>query len=55
MSQAEIRALEDAGRTAMAWSTDGYDGRTHYGDVLKAVLPATILLAIATVLLLTIL
>lgn len=55
MSQTEINALEHAGRTAMVWSSDGYDGRTHYGDVIKALVPAMILLSIATALLLTIL
>lgn len=55
MSNAEIRAFEDAGRMSMVWSPEGYDGKTHYADVLKALLPATVLLAIATALLLTML
>lgn len=55
MSQTEINALEHAGRTAMAWSSDGYDGHIRYGDLIKALVPAMILLSIATALLLTIL
>lgn len=55
MSNAEIRAFEDAGRMSAVWSPEGYDGKTHYADVLKALLPATVLLAIATALLLTLL
>ena len=40
MTQAEINTLEHAGRTAMAWFPEGYDGTTHYSYVLKAMTPA---------------
>ena len=40
MTQMEIRTLEAAGRAAMAWSPEGYDGRVHLGAVLGAMLPA---------------
>jgi hypothetical protein len=41
----EINALEDAGRAAMAWSPEGYDGRIHLGAVLGALIPAIGILA----------
>jgi hypothetical protein len=47
MTQMEINALEHAGRTAMAWSPEGYDGRIHFGAVLGALLPAIGILAVA--------
>ena len=31
----EIKALENASRTATVWA-EGYDGETHYADVFKA-------------------
>ena len=49
MTQMEINALEHAGRSAMAWSPEGYDGVIHFGAVLGAMLPAIgILVAAAT-------
>lgn len=54
MSNAEIKALENAGRTSMVW-TEGYDGETHYGDVFKALTPALLILATAAGLMLAIL
>lgn len=51
MTQAEISTLEHAGRSAMAWSPEGYDGETHYGYVLRALTPAIGILAIAATLL----
>ena len=54
MTQMEINALEHAGRAAMAWSPEGYDGRIHIGAVLSALLPAIgILVAAALVLFVT--
>ena len=47
MTQMEINALEHAGRAAMAWSPEGYDGRIHFGAVLGALLPALGILAVA--------
>ena len=55
MTHMEIKALEDAGRTSMAWSTEGYDGQTHYAEVFKALAPALFILATAAILMLAIL
>lgn len=46
MTHTGIQALEHASRTAMVW-TEGYDGQTHYGYVLKALVPASLILAAA--------
>lgn len=54
MSNAEIKALENAGRTAAVW-VEGYDGQTHYGDVFRALAPALFILAAAAGLMLAIL
>jgi hypothetical protein len=43
----EISALEHAGRAAMAWSPEGYDGRIHFGALLGAMVPAIGFLAAA--------
>jgi len=55
MNRTEIAALEHAGRAAFAFVPEGYDGRTHYGAVLAALVPAIGILAVATTLLLSIL
>jgi hypothetical protein len=47
MTMLEINALEHAGRSAMAWSPEGYDGRIHLRAVLGAMLPAIGILAVA--------
>jgi hypothetical protein len=47
MTQMEITALEHAGRSAMAWSPEGYDGRIHFGALLGAIVPAIGILAVA--------
>ncbi|WP_417308256.1 hypothetical protein [Devosia sp.] len=54
MTQVEISNLEHASRTAVAWSPQGYDGRTHYLAVVAAIVPAVGILAIAASLLLAI-
>ncbi len=51
MTQLEISALENAGRASMAWSPEGYDGRTHYATVLTAMIPAFAILVAAAALL----
>lgn len=38
-----------------AWTIEGYDGETHYSDVLKALSPAFFILAAAAALMLAIL
>lgn len=47
MTQMEITALEHAGRSAMAWTPEGYDGVVHYRAVLGAIIPALGILAAA--------
>ena len=54
MTNMEIKALENAGRTTMVW-TEGYDGQTHYADVVRALAPALLILTIAAALLVAIL
>lgn len=54
MTHMEIKAIEDAGRTGLVW-TEGYDGQTHYGNVIKALTPALLILATTTALMLAIL
>ena len=54
MTHMEIKALENAGRSATVW-TEGYDGATHYADVFRALTPALLILVTATVLMLAIL
>ncbi|MDC9825426.1 hypothetical protein PRN20_16975 [Devosia sp. ZB163] len=55
MNTYEIAKLEHASRAAFAWVPEGYDGRTHYGAVLTAVVPAIGILAVAATLLLSVL
>lgn len=55
MTYHEIATLEHAGRSALAWTPEGYDGRTHYGTVLAALVPAIGILTVAVTLLLAIL
>lgn len=47
MTQMEINALENAGRSTMAWSPEGFDGRIHFAALLGAMLPAVGILAVA--------
>lgn len=53
MTHMEIKALENAGRSATVW-TEGYDGQTHYADVFKALAPALFILSAAAALMLAI-
>lgn len=55
MTRLEIANLEHPARSAVAWIPEGYDGQTHYGAVLAAVIPAVGILAVAATLLLSIL
>jgi hypothetical protein len=55
MTHMEIKALEDAGRSSMVWSTEGYDGQTHYAEVFKALAPALFIIAAAAALMIFIL
>lgn len=51
MMQSEIASLEHAGRSAMAWVPEDLEGRTHYGAVLGALLPAFAILMVAAAML----
>jgi hypothetical protein len=51
MTYMEITALENAGRSAMAWTPEGYDGVVHYRAVLGAMLVAFGIIAAAATLL----
>jgi hypothetical protein len=51
MTNMEIKALEHAGRSTAVW-TEGYDGQTHYSGVLKALVPALLILTAASALML---
>lgn len=55
MTHIEIANLEHAGRAAMGWVPEGYDGRTHYQALLGAAVPAITILAAAAALLFAIL
>ena len=55
MTHVEIANLEHAGRSAMAWVPEGYDGKTHYDALLGAMVPAIAILAAAAALLFAIL
>jgi tetrahydromethanopterin S-methyltransferase subunit B len=47
MSRSEVTTLNTASRAAIAWAPAGYDGQTHYGAVLGAVIPALAILLVA--------
>ncbi len=55
MTHMEIANLEHAGRSAFAWSPEGYDGKTHVSELLAALVPALGILAVAGTLLLAVL
>lgn len=52
MSTIEIANLEHAGRSAMAWVPEGYDGKTHYGLLFAGMLPALGIIGVAATILL---
>lgn len=54
MTNIEIKALENAGRTTAVWS-EGYDGETHSSSVFRALAPALLVLAAIVWLMLAIL
>ncbi len=54
MTSMDIKASETAHDTRVLW-TEGYDGRTHYANVLKALTPALFILVAATALLVAVL
>jgi hypothetical protein len=55
MTSSEIANLEHASRAALAWTPEGYDGRTHFAPVVAAMTAAVGILAVAATLLLSIL
>ena len=54
MTQAEIRALENAGRSTMVWPNEAYEETSHTGDVFRALIPAAFILAAAAALMVAI-
>lgn len=54
MTSLQIKALESGSHAAVVW-TEGYDGQTHYADVLKALTPALVILTITAGLLVALL
>jgi hypothetical protein len=55
MNQADIRAIEHAGRSTMVWDNDVYDDNSGPGNLARALLPAAFILAVATALLVALL
>ncbi len=55
MNNAHIRTIEDAGRTTAVWSTDVFDTHTHGLDIVRALVPAAVILLVAATLLVTLL
>ena len=55
MTQAEIRALEHAGRSTAVWNNEVYANSPHFGEVARALFPAALILATATALLVALL
>ena len=51
MNTLDIAKLEAAGRSAMAWTPDEADARTHYRAVLGAMIPAMGIIATAAAML----
>jgi type IV secretory pathway component VirB8 len=52
MTQAELKSIEDAGRSTMVWANDTYDSPSQLGDIAKALIPAFLILTAAAALLL---
>lgn len=55
MSHHQISTLEDAGRTTAVWSSDVFDTRPRMAEVAMALVPASLILAAATALLVALL
>lgn len=51
MNHSQIRTLEDAGRATAVWGEDVLNHQPRFGDVAMALLPASLILAAATALL----
>jgi flagellar motor component MotA len=49
MSMIDVAKLEDAGRSAMAWTPEDRDARTNLRNVLGAMIPAMGIIATAAV------
>lgn len=55
MQHIEIKSLEDAGRTTAVWSNDIYEKPTRLESVAFALLPASLILVVAAILLVALL
>jgi hypothetical protein len=55
MTNADFRSIEDAGRTTQIWSADPFEDASSFSLVGRALVPAALILATATALLLALL
>ncbi len=55
MNNADIRTLEDAARTTAVWSGDVFEVPSRNADILRALIPAALILSAATALLVALL
>lgn len=55
MNHLNIRTFEDAARATSVWDGASYESPSRFGDIAMALLPATLILAAATALLVALL
>lgn len=55
MGHVNIRSLEDAGRATTVWDNEAFATPSRFGDIVTALLPASLILAAATALMLALL
>lgn len=55
MNNPHIRTLEDAARTTAVWSGDVFDAQPRGAEILRALIPAALILSVATALLVALL
>jgi hypothetical protein len=55
MAHYQVNALEDAARSTGVWMNDLYVDQPRFGNVIKALIPAALILAATTALLLILL
>lgn len=55
MNHVDIRSLEDAGRATAVWDNEIFDTPSRFSDMAMALLPASLILAAATALMLALL
>jgi hypothetical protein len=55
VSHLTVRNLQDAGRTTSMWDAEAFETPSRVGDVAMALVPASLILAAATALMLALL